>query len=32
LLGFHFTLKIEVAVLLCASIIYQRGAAGYEIG
>jgi len=32
LLGFHFTLKIEVGVLLCASIIYQRGAVSYEIG
>jgi len=26
LLSFHFTLKIEVGVLLCASIIYQRAA------
>ena len=32
LLGFHFTLKIEVGVLLCASIIHQRGAVSYEIG
>ena len=26
LLGFHFTLKIEVGVLLCASSIHQGGA------
>jgi len=32
LLGFHFTLKIEVGVLLCASSIYQWGAVSYEIG